>query len=236
MLGPVPLPGWILAAQARPMSLVLNTTAHAQDYKEVDAENWSAAHHAADAVTYCVRAVLALHQLIDATPAETLETRTTGSRAGGRTVLMLLAECGKDKCSEAASLMKQLVKKSPASRDITDLNGNTPLMQAVATGNDASAQVLVSLGSDVTAKNNLGMNSWNKAGTNPIVQEKLIPELKRVKPMSSWGRDPASLAAISKRQRIEGTSNGKGETGPRPQSELRHIVQKRQKERSLAFR
>lgn len=217
------------------MSLVLNTTAHAQDYKEVDAENWSAAHHAADAVTYCVLAVLALHQLIDATPAETLETRTTGSRAGGRTVLMLLAECGKDKCSEAASLMKQLVKKSPASRDITDLNGNTPLMQAAATGNDVSVQALVSLGADVTAKNNLGMNAWNKAGTNRLVQKELIRELIKVKPMSSWGRDRASLAGISKRQRIEG--NGKDETGPRPQRELRrHANQIRLKERSLAFR
>ena len=219
------------------MSLVLNTTAHAQDYKEVDAENWSAAHHAADAVTYCVLAVFALRQLINATPAEVLETRTTGVRAGGRTVLALLAECGKDKGSISASLIKFLVKKSPASLHITDLNGNTPLMQAVATGNDAAAHVLVSLGSDVTAKNNLGMTSWNKAGTNKIVKEELIPELRMVKPMSSWGRDIASLADIRKRRRIEG-SDGKGKagTGRNPQSELRCIAHKRQKERSLTFR
>ena len=212
------------------MSLVLNTTAHAQDSKEFDAETWSAAHHAADAITYCVRAVFALRQLINATPAKVLETRTTGSRAGGRTVLALLAECGKDKCSISASLIQQLGKKSPASLHITDLNGNTPLMQAVATGNDAAARVLVSLGSDVTAKNNLGMTSWNKAGTNKV-KEELIPELRMVKPMSSWGRDIASLADIRKRRRIEG-SDGKGN----PQSELRYIAHKRQKERSLTFR
>jgi hypothetical protein len=107
-------------------------------------------------------------------------------------------------------------------------------MQAAATGNDVSVQALVSLGADVTAKNNLGMNAWNKAGTNPLVQKELEPELRRVKPKSSWGRDPASLAGISKRRRIE--RNGKDETGPRPQSELRHIAQIRLKERSLAFR
>ena len=215
------------------MSLVINTTAHAQDSKEFDAETWSAAHHAADAFTYCHRAGLALRQdLIDKTPAEVLETCTTGSRAGGRTVLMLLAECGKDKGSEAASLIKQLFEKSPASRDLTDLNGNTPLMQAAATGNAAVVRVLVSLGADVNATNNFGKNAWMKAKDNRDVLRELRPFLNMDNPTSSGGGDPASMDVIRNRRKIE----RKYEAGIDRQKLVSRVAHKYLKERSLAFR
>ena len=53
----------------------------------LDMDGWSALHCAADAGTYSVRAARAAEQLVPLTPADIINTKTTGSQPRGFTAL-----------------------------------------------------------------------------------------------------------------------------------------------------
>jgi ankyrin repeat protein len=205
------------------MSLVLNNNvARAQEYSDTDTENWSAAHHAADAAAYSCRASYSLEALIEKTTPAILETLTSGSRAGGRTVLALLVESGKDVYNRSASLVEKLLEKSKVLLECKDWRGNTPLHQAAAAGNPAVVRVLVNAGACVLAENLLHQTVWQKADKNPRVKAELIPVLMRDNPRGDW-KHPKSAS-----YRREG-----GMVQKKLRSAAHAIIKK---ERILAFR
>ena len=121
----------------------------------LDQNGWSALHHAADAVSYSLRAFRAAHALLLMTPADIINHQTTGhtptelahDRIVGYTVLHFLCD-GSDKQCKASALVKLAIDQQ-ADLDKVNAAGNTPLFLACATGVTDTVNVLISRGANM---------------------------------------------------------------------------------------
>ena len=131
---------------------------------ELDAEGWSALHHALDATTYCYRAVKVSHELLQTTPPRILNSLATGSQPRGYSCLHFAAE-GSDRSYAKAELCRKLVYYRADSELKTD-KGNTAYMLAAATGVIDVVEALIECRADINATNNRGLNAYQSASAS----------------------------------------------------------------------
>ena len=117
---------------------------------DVDENNWSVAHHAVDAATYCNRAHKAAEQLIPRCSATTLNLRTVarhGQLPDGYSCLSLA-------CSAAypgQDDITQLLILHRADVNVISSGGNSPLVLAAGVGGAGACRTLADSGANVKA-------------------------------------------------------------------------------------
>ena len=128
---------------------------------DLDANGWSALHHAVDATSYSTRASKAAFMLIEVTPADIINASTTGSQPLGYTALHFACD-GSDRDFKRAQIVSRVAAKR-ADLEATTAKGSTPFLLASATGVTDIATALVALGCDTNATNYLQKSAWQMA-------------------------------------------------------------------------
>ena len=129
--------------------------------EHLDANNWSALHHALDAASYSCRALCAAIELMPLTPHHVINAKTTGSRPSGYTCLHLACD-GSDEAFQRKSLVATLLDLR-ADIEARDAKENTPLLTASGTGVADVVACLLDARADVKARNSNNKSALDKA-------------------------------------------------------------------------
>ena len=122
-------------------------------FDEVDAAGWTPLMHAADAITYCSRAVqVTKDALLVLSPSTLMITaKSTGSQPTGWTALHFACD-GSDRDFQKAEIVAKLLE-ARADVNSREAKGNTPLLVAAGSGLTDVCEVLIFGGADREAIN-----------------------------------------------------------------------------------
>ena len=139
----------------------IRTTKKTQAPTQLDANGWSPLHHAVDSTSFSTAAVHATRALLQDTPAEIINSPTSGDKPHGWSCLHFACD-GSDRTYFRAELCRLLVA-AHADLEFRCPKGNTPFLLATSTGQADVVAALLELGADPHARNNRGRGAYEGA-------------------------------------------------------------------------
>ena len=190
---------------------------------DLDANGWSALHHAVDASSYSTRATKAAFMLIEVTPADIINYGTTGTQPCGYTALHFACD-GSDRELARVQIVERLAAKR-ANLEATAAKGNTPYLLASATGVTDIAAKLVQLGCNTNAKNYLGKSAWQMASGSSGTSRKQCEDAgvpKTHVDASGMTRAGVGQSRQTRYARLQSETNTDAPFGSQPSSSSRY--------------